>query len=266
MMRLSEDERRAYRTDGFVLRPGVFSSDELADLRAVVEEVIARVVERARRPGAGPEFNFADGHRAQFSSSTVIQWEWNEGSQEVRLFEPFSHLDSRFDRLWTDARFTEPMKDALDADALGPYTSKLNLKRPREGSPFPWHQDYTYWYAFTPANAHEIATAFLFLDDSTRDNGALRLLPGSHLRGPAPRDPGDAMGFLADPERLDAADERLIEAPAGSLLLFPAMLVHRSSPNLSASQRRAILLSFQPAGRPRQIDLEWRPERVVDLP
>jgi ectoine hydroxylase len=74
------------------------------------------------------------------------------------------------------------------------------------------------------------------------------------------------MGFLADPQRVDAADERLIEAPAGSLLFFPALLVHRSSPNLSASQRRAILLSFQPAGRPRQSELEWQPERVADLP
>jgi ectoine hydroxylase len=265
-MRLSEDELRSYRTDGFVLRPTVFSSDELAGLRATVEEVIARVVERAHRPGAGPQFHFADGHRAQFSSSTVIQWEWNEGSQEVRLIEPFTHLHSRFDRLWSDARFTEPMKDALGVEEVGPYTCKLNLKRPREGSPFPWHQDYTYWYAFTPAHAHEIATAFLFLDDSTRENGALRLLPGSHLRGPAPRDPGDRMGFLADPQRVDAADERLIEAPAGSLLFFPALLVHRSSPNLSASQRRAILLSFQPAGRPRQSELEWQPERVADLP
>jgi len=265
-VRLSEAERRAYRSDGFVLRHAVFSSEELVELRAVVEEVIARVVERARRPGAGPEFNFADGHRAQYSSNTVIQWEWNEGSREVRLIEPFTHLHSRFDRLWTDARLTEPMRDALAVDAVGPYTCKLNLKRPREGSPFPWHQDYTYWYAFTPAYAGEIATAVLFLDDSTRENGALRLLAGSHLHGPAPRDPGDPMGFLADPQRVDASAERLIEAPAGSLLFFPSLLVHRSSPNLSASQRRAILLSFQPAGRPRQKDLEWHPERVTDLP
>ena len=31
-------------------------------------------------------------------------------------------------------------------------------------------------------------------------------------------------------------------------------------------QRRAILLSYQPAGRPRQIELSWVPERVAELP
>jgi hypothetical protein len=57
-----------------------------------------------------------------------------------------------------------------------------------------------------------------------------------------------------------------VAVPAGSLLLFPALMVHRSSPNTSSRQRRAFLLSFQPAGRPTQRELEWRPERVDELP
>jgi ectoine hydroxylase len=265
-LRFTPDERRAYRRDGFLLRTAVFEETELERLRAVVERVIAGVAERARRTGAGPEFQFADGHRAQFSSNTVIQWEWAEGSREIRLIEPFTHLHPDFAALWTDARFVEPMKDALGADAVCPYTCKLNLKRPREGSRFPWHQDYTYWYAFTPATAHEIATAVFFLDDATTDNGALRVLPGSHLLGPVPRDAADSTAFLADPARLDTTAERIVEARAGSLLFLPSTLVHCSAANTSEAHRRAILLSFQPAGRPRQIDLEWRPERVANLP
>lgn len=188
------------------------------------------------------------------------------GLGEIRLLEPFTHLHPRFAALWSDPRFTEPMKDALGAPEVAPYTCKLNLKRPREGSEFPWHQDYTYWYAFTPQTAHEIATAILFLDDASPTNGAIRVLPGSHRRGPAPRDRNDPTAFLADPVRIDAAAERVVEAAAGSLLLFPSLLLHRSSPNTSACQRRAMLLSFQPAGRPRQQDLEWHPERVQELP
>lgn len=264
-MHLSEKERLAYERDGFVIRERVFRPDELKVLRAVIEEVVAGVMERARRPGAGPEFALADGHRLQFSSNTAIQWEWAEGSREVRLIEPFTHLHPRFEQLWDDARLVEPMQDALGVGAVAPYTCKLNLKRPHEGSPFPWHQDYPYWYAFTPA-AHEIATAVLLLDDASTDNGALRLLPGSHLGGPAPRDRADPSGFLADPARLDTSRERTIEVPAGSLVMFPALLVHRSTPNTSVRQRRAILLSFQPAGRPRQQELQWHPERVHELP
>ena len=264
-MRFTDSERRAYQRDGFVVRERAFTAAEVEELRALVEEVIAGVVAHAERPEAGPSFTLGDGHRLQFSSGTAIQWEWAEGSREVRLIEPFTHLHPRFQALWEDPRFVEPMKDALGVDTVGPYTCKLNLKRPREGSAFPWHQDYPYWYAFTPANALEIATAILFLDDASAENGALRVLPGSHRRGPAPRDPADPTRFLADPARLDTSVERAVEVPAGSLLFFPSLLVHRSTPNTSARQRRAILLSYQPAGRPRQIELEWDPERVVEL-
>lgn len=265
-MRFDQGEQAAYRRDGFILRQRVFSSTELDDLRATVEDVVAAVVALARRPDAGPEFTMADGHRLQFSSRSVIQWEWREGSQEVRLMEPFTHLHPRFAALWDDARCAEPFKDALGVDDVAPYTCKLNLKRPREGSEFPWHQDFTYWYAFTPQHAHEIATAILFLDDVTVANGAIRVLPGSHRLGPAPRDPRDPTAFLADPQRIDASREVAIEAEAGSLLIFPSLFLHRSSPNTSDRQRRAILLSFQPAGRPRQTELEWHPERVHELP
>lgn len=265
-MRLSPEEIDGLRRDGYLLRRCSFTEAELTLLRDTVEEVIAAVKERALRPDAGPEMRLADGHRLQFSSQTVIQWEWREGSQEVRLIEPFTHLHPRFAALWDEARFAEPFEDMFGVGEVGPYTCKLNLKRPREGSEFPWHQDYTYWYAFTPENAHQIGTAILFLDDAGAANGAIRVLPGSHRRGPAPRDPADPTAFLADPRRIDASQERLVEAEAGSLLFFPSLLLHRSSPNTSGRQRRAILLSFQPAGRPLQSQLEWRPERVADLP
>lgn len=265
-MRLTEDERTQFQRDGYIVREHVFSPADLAELRATAEEVIGAVMAHAQRPDAGATFTLGDGHRIQFSSRTAIQWEWDEGSQAVRLIEPFTHLHPRFEALWSDARFVEPMKDMIGADSVSPYTCKLNLKRPREGSEFPWHQDYTYWYAFTPKTAHEIATAILFLDDASAANGGLRVLPGSQRDGPAPRDPADPTKFLADPARIDASKERLIAAPAGSLLCFGSLMLHRSAPNRSTHQRRAILLSFQPAGRPRQQELAWQPELVNELP
>jgi len=265
-MRFDDQERHAYQRDGFVVRERAFAAHEVDEIRGVVEEVMSQIVADAQSSDALPAFALADGHRMQFSSDTFIQWEWAEGSRAVRLIEPFTHLDPRFATLWTDARFLDPMRDALGATEVGPYTCKLNLKRPREGSPFPWHQDYPYWYAFTPATAHEIATVILFLDDADAGNGALRVLRGSHRGGPAPRDPSDATRFLADPTRLDLSGEHVVEVPSGSLLFFPSLLVHRSTPNTSERQRRTILLSFQPAGRPRQQELTWSPERVAELP
>ena len=265
-MRFTSEERAGFARDGYVLRHATYRSEELAELRDAMETLIARVVEHARRPGAGQEFRLAGGHRFQFSSRTLIQWEWREGSPEIRLIEPFTHLEPRFARFWEDPRLTGPARDALGVEEVCAFTCKLNLKRPREGSEFPWHQDYPYWYVRTPEHAHEIVTAMLFLDDAVAANGALRVLPGSHRGGPAPRDRGEPSGFLADPARIDASREVRIEVEAGSVLFFPALLLHRSTPNASDRPRRAILLSFQPSGRPRQEALEWRPELVNELP
>ena len=265
-MRLDPTERARYARDGYVVRSGAMTRDEVAAWCDVVEKVVARVVAHATRPDGGPEMQLGDGHRIQFSSRSAIQWEWAPGSRQVRLLEPFTHLDPRFGRLWDDPRLVEPMKDVLGTDDVAPWTCKLNLKRPHEGSEFPWHQDFPYWYAFAGAAARDIATAVLFLDDATIENGAIRVLPGSHAAGPASRNPNDPTRFLADPAKIDARRERAIEVGAGGVLLLSSLLLHRSSPNLSTHQRRAMLLSFQPAGRARQNELPWDPERVADLP
>ena len=99
--------------DGFLVTEGVLSTSEVEDLRAAAEDVAARVAERARRDGAGPEHRLGDGHRIQFSSRTAIQWEWSEGSQAIRLLEPVDHLDDRFAALFDDPRLTRPVKAAV---------------------------------------------------------------------------------------------------------------------------------------------------------
>jgi ectoine hydroxylase len=265
-LRFTADERSQWDRDGFVVRTSIFTDDELEELRAVVEDVATAVAAHARRDGAGPEAELGDGHRIQFSSRAAIQWEWQEGSNEIRLVEPCDHLHPRLAALFDDPRVREPMRDAVGRDQLAPFTSKLNMKRAVEGSEFPYHQDYPYWYVAVGTHAADIATAVVFLDDATAANGALRVIPGSHRLGPARRDPNDPTGFLADAASLDVDHEVVLELPAGSAVFFGAFLVHRSSPNRSPSHRRALLPSFQPAGRPRLHDVAYRPELVVELP
>ena len=84
---------------GYRVEEGVLDAGELALLRDVAESVAARVKQHATRDGAGPEGRLADGHRIQFSSRAGIQWEWADGSQEIRLIEPADHLDPHIDAL-----------------------------------------------------------------------------------------------------------------------------------------------------------------------
>ena len=151
-------------------------------------------------------------------------------------------------------------------DRIELFTSKLNLKRAVDGSEFPWHQDYPYWFVSVEEDAADIVTAIVFLDDTTAENGAVRVLPGSHRLGPAARDPNDPSRYLADPTRLDARREMVVEVSAGSMLLFGALLLHRSSPNATSAHRRALLPSYQPAGRPRLHAASRREELLDRLP
>ena len=266
MTNLTPDERRQWDGSGFLVREAVFSPREVADLQEVAEEVAQRVLARATRVGAGPEALMADGHRIQFSSQAAIQWEWAEGSRAIRVLEPCDHLHPALAGLFDDDRLAGPVAELLGCDTVAPFTCKLNMKRALEGSEFPWHQDYPYWYVAVEEAAADVATAVVFLDDAIADNGALRVLAGSHQAGPARRDPADPSGFLADPKALGGYTEITVEVPAGSVVFFGAYLIHRSSPNRSARHRRAILPSFQPAGRPRLHDVEYRRELVSRLP
>ena len=53
--------------------------------------------------------------------------------------------------------------------------------------------------------------------------------------------------MVADKHDLD----RMIplEVPAGSVVWFGSLLVHRSAPNRTKQDRRALLYSYQPTGR-----------------
>ena len=248
------------------MRESVLDAGEVERLRDAVEETSARVIAHATRDGAGPLRTLGDGRRIQMSSRTSIQWEWREGSQEIRLCEPCDHLHDAFAEVFADERLAAPAASALGLDEVTLFTTKLNLKRAEEGSEFPWHQDFPYWYSAVGWEAADVVTEIVFLDDAYAGNGALRVAPGSHRNGPDPRDPDDPTRFLADPAKIDDDREVVVEVPAGSMILFGAFLAHRSSPNTSGAHRRALLPSYQAVGRPRLFSQPYVPGAGRRLP
>lgn len=243
-------EQQALARDGFVVRRAVFGPGELAEICRCCEELVAELV-RDRK-----------GRRRQFGSyvfdhdrmlGVTIKWEGD--SDVVHGIEPFAHLSPALRAWGYDARFVDPMRDVIGDDSPGLFTEKLNLKRPRHGGVNPLHQDFPYWEPAS-SDATRIATAMLFLDDADRENGCMEVLPGSHLRGQWPtRTDADSFGRNEmDPATCEGLALTPVEVPAGTVLYFGAFLVHRSSPNRSARQRRALLYSYQPGGWPTALD------------
>jgi ectoine hydroxylase-related dioxygenase (phytanoyl-CoA dioxygenase family) len=105
-----------------------------------------------------------------------------------------------------------------------------------------------------------VCNSIWLLDDFTADNGATRVVPGSHLSGKSPED------VMAD--RRDACPgEVLLVAPAGTVVVFNSHLWHGGTLNRSSRHRRALHAYFTRRGYDQQLDQRKyvRPETLARL-
>jgi hypothetical protein len=240
---LTETEQAQYARDGYVVRESVFSPDEVAEMIAAGESLVAGLVDgRGDRRFTVGSYTF----EADVLEGVMLKWEGD--TDALHGIEPFAHLSPELGAWGLDPRFTEPMQHLVGGDAPVLFTEKLNLKRAHHGGPNPLHQDRPYWDE-APDPEHT-ATAIVYLDDTTPENGCLEVVPGSHTSGRhQTRQDSDPFGNLEMDPEANAGMERVpVVVPAGSVVLFGAYLAHATGPNRTDRDRRALLYSYQPAG------------------
>jgi hypothetical protein len=81
----------------------------------------------------------------------------------------------------------------------------------------------------------DMVSALAFLDDFSPENGATRVVPGSHR--PVPGKP--PLDFLDESRSLQLSGQ------AGDILVFDVDLVHAGSLNINGARRRTILISYR---------------------
>ena len=226
---LAEEQVQSYHRDGYVAVRHFIDAARLAELRAVTDEFLER-----SRPVAKSDAVF-DLDPRHTSARPVLR----------RIKNPADNHP-----LYRWVAFESPIPDIV-AQLLGPnvkfHHSKLNLKGSHVGAPVEWHQD----AAFYPHSNDDVLAVGLLLDDSTPDNGALSVLPGSH-RGPIYTHFDAAGRFVGcmqarDIGPLDRGDHVLLALPAGSIHIHHYRLIHWSAPNTSASERRLLINAYSAA-------------------
>lgn len=245
-MKLSDAERMAFDEQGFIVRDGVFSQAEVEAMRAATEELC-----RDLAAAAGPNKLQVSAHYVfELNGLKDIVLKWEPGDQDVvQGVEPFAHLHPTFIEIAAHPGFVEVCADILGVREVGLFTEKLNVKRANVGGRYSLHQDIPYWRGVAE-DADALVTAWVALDDANAANGALEVLPGSHKLGQVP---GKESGLEferneIDETTFDTSAMITVEVKAGSVVFFGPYLVHRSAPNLSDGDRRAILYTYQPAG------------------
>ncbi len=210
---VTEAQVRSFTADGFVVVPGLLSSDELDRYATLVD---AAVAERQ----AGDHRSLAEKSRYE-QSFQQCQNLW-EDHPEVRplTFHP---------------RLGEAAARLLQVDAVRLWHDQALFKEPG-GRPTDAHQDQPYWPIAEPTTV----TAWIPFEGSTLDNGAMGYLPGSHrigLRRFVNIFFGDVPDLLADPE-LAGVEPRFVEVPRGSVAFHHGLTAHLARPNVTASTRR----------------------------
>jgi hypothetical protein len=146
-----------------------------------------------------------------------------------------------------DLLYTHPRVLAGIAHVLGPEIklSSLNYRAAKPGMGLQkLHVD---WHEAVPREAYTTCNSIWLLDDFSRENGATRLVPGTHLLGTLPQD------ALEDP-LAPHPQEIIIEAPVGTVFIFNSHTWHGGTTNHSAAPRRAIHSYFCRTDQPQQLD------------
>ena len=216
---LEPDTRDRLDRDGYAPLPGVLSADQLAAIRCRLAELLI-----AEGNQAGIEVH-------QEAGADRLADLTNKGS----MFQPC---------------FTDPRMLACIVHVLGDF--KLSSLNFRAALPGHGHQSlHADWGGPVPPGDYQVCNSIWLLDDFTADNGATRVVPGSHRYG------RPASEALADPAAAHPDEVQLI-APGRhrGRLQQPPVARRHPEPQRPAPPRAALLLHppRQPAAaRPEEV-------------
>jgi ectoine hydroxylase-related dioxygenase (phytanoyl-CoA dioxygenase family) len=222
---LSAEQVEFFREQGYVAGVRVLDDEQVERLRAELCELI--------EPSHPRHDLFYEFHSNESSDPSRVLF---HALGTWRISKDFHDL------LWHPA-FTVPASQLLNG-AVRFWHDQLFCKPALHGGVVAWHQDYSYWTRTVPV-AH--VSCWIGLDDSTRENGCVHYVPGSHRWNLLPvtklADDMEAIqSVLTDVQRRDFKPVA-IELKKGEASFHHPLLVHGSYANTTARPRRAVVVN-----------------------
>lgn len=211
-----------FEREGYVVLPDVIDRDLVAEASAHVDWLLAK------NPGVRPE----------------------QLHNDLMTDDPF------WVRLVSDARLLDVAEHFVGPD-IALFASHYISKPPRDGKPVLWHQDGSYW----PLEPMRVVTLWLAVDDSTPENGCMRVVPRTHgekLLGLEERpDVESVLGSGIAEGLVDEARAVDVVVPAGGVSIHHPNLVHGSNANLSPRRRCGLTIRYIPTSTRILCDEPW---------
>jgi hypothetical protein len=217
-VRHATDEQVAfYREQGYLKLGCIFTQGEMDTLRAHVDEMIAALQE-----GKRPE------------------------EMDVPHFE-----DPWLFRYLTDARVLDVIEDFIGPDIVL-WSSHFIAKPKGDGKGVPWHTDGAYWGK--RLDPMKVITLWLAVDESSVENGCMRVIPGTQKQIAASMeeylavDPTrNVFSTRIPPELIDESRAVDLELKIGECHFHDAWTIHGSNPNNSEKRRCGYTMRYMPA-------------------
>ena len=227
---LTQDQVNDFRLRGYIVI-GKLLDDELIEL---LRGEYDRLFTEARQSGHYRNLAIGD--------TDDIEEKKNASAQMLQIMQ-CCERSIHFRQLLYDGRILD-----IAEDLLGPniqlFHDQALYKPARDGGSVFWHQDNAYWKCI-PAN---LASCWLTLDDVNVENGAMHLMPGSHL-APLGHDRSQSTSSLLDiGDQVDEDQGAIVDLPAGGALFHHCQTLHYTPPNKTERQRRAFAIHFMPPG------------------
>lgn len=241
---LSPGEKNFLDQNGYLNLGKILSDEQLHAIRNKIQELLEREGENAG---------------SELIDSPYIRHPKESGADRLA---DLVNKGAEFDIFYTHPKVLAAISHVLGADIK---LSSLNYRAAKPGAGLQklhvdWHE------AVTPGD-YKVCNSIWLLDDFYRENGATRVVPGSHLNSSLPQD------VLDDP-LAPHPEEVIIKAPAGSVVIFNSHVWHGGTTNQTSSARRAIHSYFCRRDQPQQVDqkryirketLERLPEGAIDI-
>ncbi len=162
--------------------------------------------------------------------------------------EDLGHLLVARDPFWVRLISDERLLDIAEA-FVGPdialFASHYISKPPFSGKPVLWHQDGAYW----PLEPMQVVTLWLAVDESTPENGCLRVIPGSHRQDlHALRQRTDVDSVLGSESAVDVDESHAVDLTLqpGDVEVHHPSILHASNANTSPKRRCGLTIRYIP--------------------
>jgi len=223
--RLTDDQVDFFQTNGYLTGIRLLNDEQIEVLRKELAELID-----PSHPGHHLFYEFHS-NESNDSSSVLFHalgaWRISPGFHDL---------------LWNPA-FLMPASQLL-AGAVRFWHDQLFCKPAHHGGVVAWHQDYSYWTRTQPM-AH--LSCWIGLDDSTRENGCVHYVPGSHRWNLLPitglANDMQAIESVLSEEQKEQFKPVAIELKAGECSFHHPLMVHGSYENRSNRPRRGAVIN-----------------------